>query len=105
MNGRQAAKAAAQRIQELEIVNAMQVRDIQDYNAAIMDVIAGKSLCNWCENNRLDECDRESRGSAGCSEWWLKYPEKEQESEGGDPDGEAQESETTEGSVLDLEKP
>ena len=101
MNGRQAARAANKRIQELEASNAMYARDIKDYNAVVLDMIAGKSPCGWCENNRLDECEHASRGSAGCSEWWLKYPEKVQD-EGGDPDGEAQ---TSEGPVLNLEKP
>ena len=103
MNGRQAAKLANQRIQELEIVNAMQVRDIKDYNKAVLDMIAGKSPCGWCENNRLDECDHASRGSAGCSGWWLKYPDK-QETEGGDPDEQLSEAPAANISILDLEK-
>ena len=103
MNGRQAAKLANQRIQELEVVNAMQTRDIKDYNAAVLDMIAGKSPCTWCEENRLDECEHASRGSAGCSGWWLKYPEPD--SEGGEPDGEAPAETETDGPLLNLEKP
>ena len=82
MNSRQAAKAAAKRIEELEYLETTRVRDIKDYNQCILDVIAGKSVCSWCEEKRLGECQHEdSYMNAGCSEWWLRYPE------GGDPDG------------------
>ena len=84
MNGRQAAKLASIRIAELENLVAKQSQDIKDYNAAMIDTIAGKSPCSWCEENRLDECTSPCRGSAACSNWWLRFPA----SEGGDPDEE-----------------
>lgn len=102
MNGRQAARAANKRIQELEIVNAMQARDIKDYNQVILDAIAGKSVCGWCEENRLDECEHASRGSAGCSGWWLKYPTPD--SEGGEPDEGAPAGKATEIPVHGMEE-
>ena len=98
MNARQAAKAAAKQIEELEYMNNCRVQDIKDYNACILDMIAGKSPCWWCEENRLAECEhKDSWMSAGCHEWWLRY--RVPETEGGDPDGKAQAAES---SVLDL---
>ena len=71
MNGRQAAKLAAQRITELEYVLARQIQDIKDYNAAIADMISGESPCSWCEE--CPECQLEAKMGRGCSEWWLRY--------------------------------
>ena len=71
MNGRQAAKAAAKRIEELEFVVAGQVQDIKDYNACIADMIAGESPCLWCEE--YPECNLEAKMGRGCSNWWLRY--------------------------------
>lgn len=71
MNGRQAAKAAAKMIEELEYSKANQARDIVDYNACIQDMIDGKSPCTWCEEE--EECQLEAKGGKGCHEWWLKY--------------------------------
>ena len=89
MNARQAAKAAAKRIEENEYVIRMQANDIKDYNACVLDMIAGKSPCSWCEENRLDECQHpESRGSAGCHEWWLRM----KSTEGGEADAEGKKS-------------
>ena len=100
MNGRQAAKAAAKRIEEQEYMIGRQTRDIKDYNQCIWDIIAGKSPCIWCEENRLDECTHASRGSAGCSEWWLRNPKPE----GGEPDGEEVQRETGDSPVLGVEE-
>jgi len=74
MNGRQAAKAAAKRISELEYVNMMQARDIKDYNEVIQHMIAGNSPCDYCEE--CNECQLEAKGGKGCAEWWLRYPEE-----------------------------
>lgn len=100
MNGRQAARAAAKRVEELEYMVSSQSRDIKDYNAVVLDIIAGKTPCTWCEENRLDECEHASRGSAGCSEWWLRYstPDKKD----GGSDGKAPEETNTDGSLLNL---
>lgn len=104
MNGRQAAKAAAKRISELEYVVKMQSKDIRSLYAVILDMIAGKSPCSWCEENRLDECQHEdSHGNAGCHEWWLRTKDPE----GGEPDAEGKtegETEQTDGSLLDMEE-
>lgn len=83
MNGKQAARAAAKRIKELEYVNAMQSKDIADYNACILSMISGDSACLWCEER--PECQlKVKEAGRGCSEWWLRYRDQ-----GGDPDGEA----------------
>lgn len=75
MNGRQAAREAAKRITELELVNAMQARDIRDYNDCIQDIINGGDPCKWCEDE--NECQLQAKGK-GCTEWWLRYPKKEE---------------------------
>ena len=88
MNGRQAAKAAAKKIEELTYENMARVKDIKDYNSCVLDLIAGKSPCLWCEEHRLGECEHpESHMNAGCHEWWLRYPD-EIVTKGGESDGE-----------------
>lgn len=71
MNSRQAAKAAAKRIEELEAMVAGQTQDIKDLYAAIHDHISGESLCLWCEE--YPECNLNAKMGAGCPEWWLRY--------------------------------
>jgi len=73
MNGRQAAKLAAKKLEESEYVNMMQSKDIQDYNAVIQHMIAGGSPCDYCEE--LNECQLQAKGGKGCTEWWLRYRE------------------------------
>ena len=71
MNGRQAAKAAAKKIEELEFYNAKCKADITAYNRIITGMIAGElSPCDWCEDQ--EECERQVKGT-GCSEWWLMF--------------------------------
>lgn len=72
MNARQAAKAAAKRIEELEDFNRRASGDIKAYNACIDSVIAGeKSFCDWCEEN--GECQQpEKKLKSGCENWWLR---------------------------------
>ena len=72
MNGRQAAKAAAKRIEELEDFNRRCSNDIKAYNACIDSVIAGeKCYCDWCEE--AEECSQpEKKLKTGCENWWLK---------------------------------
>ena len=86
MNGKQAEKAAAKRIEEMEHTIAQYKQDVKDYNAVIEDMISGKSPCSWCEENRLDECTNPARGNLGCDGWWLRY--RINEPEGGELDGE-----------------
>lgn len=85
MNARQAAKAAAKRIEELEHYNAKCKADITAYNHIITGLIAGDlNPCDWCEENA--DCERPVKGK-GCSEWWLTFTfpdvkEEEDDSEG-----------------------
>lgn len=71
MNARQAARAAAERIVELEGVVARQAADIKDYNRIIVDMISGASPCTDCEE--YEECQLDAKAGKGCSEWWLRY--------------------------------
>lgn len=87
MNAKQSLRQAAKHIEDLEDWNRKATLDIRAYNACIDGVIAGQcSFCDWCEENRLGECDKPEHGT-GCAEWWLmdnppvNYPE-----EGSDPD-------------------
>ena len=71
MNMKQSLKAASKRIEQLEDWNNKAKHDIKAYNACIDGVIKGQSsFCDWCEENRLGECDRPEKGT-GCPEWWL----------------------------------
>lgn len=71
MNARQAAKAAAKRIEEMEHYNAKCKADIQAYNHIVLGLIAGGfDPCPWCEENA--DCERPLKGK-GCSEWWLTF--------------------------------
>ena len=71
MNSRQAAKAAAKRIEEQEHTLALNKADIRDYNAVILDLISGKSPCDWCEDQ--EECQLQAKEDGkGCSEWMLR---------------------------------
>lgn len=71
MNTRQAAKAAAIKIQSMEHTLALNKADIIDYNIVIQALIAGKSPCDWCED--LKECQLDAKGKNGCSEWLLRF--------------------------------
>lgn len=71
MNARQAAKAAAKQIEELENYNARCKADITAYNQCIRGMIAGESPCRWCEEH--EECQLEAKDGKGCDDWWLKY--------------------------------
>lgn len=79
MNGRQAAKLAAAKIEELEHYNAKCKADITAYNKIVVGLITGEeNPCDWCEDK--SECQRELKGK-GCSEWWLTFtlPEVKEE--------------------------
>ena len=86
MNGRQAAKLAARRIEELELYNAQCKADITKYNKCIDSVIAGeKTFCDWCEEQ--EECQHEVKGK-GCKEWWLTFDGvNEEEDDADDSEG------------------
>lgn len=79
MNSRQAAKAAAKHIEEMEYAISRYVIDVKAYNACILDIIQGGSPCKYCEE--YNECQLEAKDGKGCSEWWLKDipPAKDEE--------------------------
>ena len=82
MNGRQAAKLAAAKIEKLEHYNAKCKADITAYNKIIVGLIEGElNPCDWCEENA--DCKRLVKGK-GCSEWWLTYSLPEQKEEKAD---------------------
>lgn len=94
MNARQAARAAAQRIEELEYANMLYACDVKAYNAVIEGTAEGKSICDWCEWNKDEEhaCDPERKGGRGCTDWALMWNHQEgeennaEEADGADSD-------------------
>lgn len=89
MNARQAAKAAAlriaeieERIAELEYVNKRQAADIKELHLVIWNMICGESPCPRCED--WEECQLDAKAGNGCSNWWLHFPKD------GDSDAEGQ---------------
>ena len=75
MNARQAARAAAKRIEELEHYQREATADIKAYNGCIQSMIKGGSPCDWCEEQV--ECQKEEKAaSKGCKDWWLAFREK-----------------------------
>lgn len=85
MNARQAARAAAKKIEELENFNARSKADITVYNHVILQMIDGKSPCPWCEENK--ECQLEAKDGKGCQEWWLAYETIVEEDQANDSEG------------------
>lgn len=81
MNARQAAKAAAAKIVEMEYAIRRYRTDVKAYNECIDAMIQGKSPCDWCEEK--NECQLEAKGGKGCEEWWLMdvAPEEEEEND------------------------
>lgn len=78
MNGRQAARAAAKRIEELEWYNKLCARDIKIYNQVILDLIEHRSPCQHCQD--YQECLDEGKNvDAGCDQWMLKWWRKGEE--------------------------
>ena len=78
MNARQAARAAAKRIEELEHFVRLNTQDIKDYNRVIQDMIAGESPCPYCEE--WEECNLAAKAGKGCSSWWLRFREVQDDS-------------------------
>lgn len=79
MNARQAAKAAAKKIEEMQHYNDKCKADIMAYNAVIQAMIEGKSPCPWCEEH--EECQLTAKDVKGCDQWWLSFtpPEVKEE--------------------------
>lgn len=70
MNARQAAKAAAKRIEELEDSNRRYAHDIRLFYEAISHMIHHGSPCDYCEDRH--ECaDAGKDVQIGCDEWFL----------------------------------
>lgn len=86
MNARQAAKAAAKRIEDLEDFNRRCSNDIKALNTCIDSVIAGeKCFCDWCEES--EECQQpEKKLKTGCENWWMKMNHGIEATKGGDDD-------------------
>jgi hypothetical protein len=87
MNARQAAKAAAKRIEELEYYNTLCKVDIQAYNAVIEGTVDGKSICEWCEDR--DECEKPEKGGKGCHDWMLMFNKQQEDDDDAETDGNA----------------
>ena len=92
MNGRQAARAAAKRIADLEDYNRRAANDIKALYACIDSVIAGeKCYCDWCQE--YDECQQpEKKMKKGCENWWMKLNHGIDATKGEDDDGEGTDS-------------
>jgi len=84
MNGRKAAREAAKIIENLENHCRRSALDIRAYNQVILDMIDGKSPCEWCEDR--DECENENLNGNGCKDWMLTFAVQQK--------GEENESET-----------
>lgn len=73
MNAKQALRAAAKRIEELEHYNRLASADIKTYNEVIDGMIAGRSPCDWCEDQQ--ECQLQAHADGkGCDMWMLAFP-------------------------------
>ena len=71
MNAKQAARAAAQHIEELEHQIMLNIRDIRLYVQCIHGMINHGSPCEYCEDR--DECEINGKNiDAGCDDWMLK---------------------------------
>lgn len=71
MNAKQAARAAARHIEELEHQVRLNVRDIKLYVQCIQHMIQHGSPCDYCEDR--DECQADGKNvDTGCDDWMLK---------------------------------
>lgn len=71
MNARQALKAAARHIEDLEYYNSRCKADIKAYNVIIDGLIAGNlNPCDWCDEQ--PDCAPSNQGK-GCREWVLRF--------------------------------
>jgi len=71
MNGKQAARLAAKRIEELEHYVRLNVRDIKLYVQCVQHMIQHGSPCDYCEDR--DECLADGKNvDTGCDDWMLR---------------------------------
>lgn len=79
VNARQAAKAAAKHIEELEDMNKRYAHDIRLFYQTISHMIQHGSPCDYCEDR--EECRTAGKDlEIGCEEWFLDsgLPETEE---------------------------
>lgn len=69
MNGRQAAKAASKRIEELENFNRRSKATVKGLYECIDILLSGGNICERCED--FEECQLEAKGK-GCADWLMK---------------------------------
>ena len=73
MNAKQAAKAAAARIEELEHFNRSARATIVSLYKALDAIFSGGNVCELCED--YEECQLEAKKQGkGCTEWSHKTP-------------------------------
>ena len=77
MNGRQAARMAAKRIEELEYANKLYAVDVKALYAVIDGMTQGKTPCDWCDEQ--EECERQEKGGLGCTDFLLMENKQEGE--------------------------
>jgi len=85
MNGRQAARMAAKRIEELEYANKLYAVDVKALYAVIDGMTQGKTPCEWCDEQ--EECDKQEKGGLGCTDFLLMENKQEGEDDEEDSDG------------------
>ena len=72
MNSKQAAKAAAKLIEELEHIIRLNIQDIKTYNTCILHMINHGSPCDYCHDH--DECQEAGKDlTIGCEDWLLRF--------------------------------
>ena len=72
VNAKQSLKIVSQKLAEAEDYIAKCKADITMYNECIDGMIAGKSPCDWCEEQKECELQAKAEGK-GCDQWWLMY--------------------------------
>lgn len=85
MNGRQAARMAAKRIEELEYANKLYAVDVKALYAVIDEMTQGKTPCDWCDEQ--EECDKQEKGGLGCTDFLLMENKQEGEDDEEGSDG------------------